>query len=1200
MTKIHQILTLDLSEDIKHVIDLEDRSEKEIKQEIESYIVTNGIAQHLYNFLLEYSSNIKETGVWISGFYGSGKSYFGKMLGYILDNPEILGTDARDRFIQRLVGLENQSLLENEIRGLETIKSRVVFLDVAKQNTDQGLAFTLFANFLRNLGFRDDVYGYLEFDLLIEGSYQDFKQRVKKIKGKEWDDLKQNNRLVAKTMREIHYDMDYSKVEYTDTLNVYQNAIENFSATKFKDELEKYLSFKSEETLVFIFDEASEAIGQDKFDLLELEGISEALSSISKKVWTIAIAQEKLNDVINNSNISRSQLTKVTDRFKTKIHLESTEVDLIIRSRLLQKKEAFIDDLKSFYRDNQGLVNNATNLKSSFPTKTSSEDDFAIYYPFHNYQFDVLQKFLFSSNALVTTQIAARGMIITTFDVLKKQMRDKELFDFTPGHAICSEAQPAPPVELVSKYDTARKILANNHFNIDGEQLLKTIHLLSESEVVSATVENITKSYIVDINDYFEIKPVTEKALDLLAESDVLLQSNNTYKITSDLEGKLLEEMNEYPVELFNKKRFLITFLRDNNFFNSVNTLVDGNDVFPFFIQSDQDDELSSAKSKQQKIIVYSLYNMSEKRRDLIEQVKMESQNKKDTIFLIPDNSDFAQIDKLIEDIIRNNFMVEKYAIESDEKKRQIVHEFGLIAAEKEKDLRGKINHAYKIASLVYLFDEYIITEDTFKSEINDVQRKLINNIYTKRLTDQLSEALIKKIFSNKKENLHTLFSGDEFTFFDRHGNFVGDHLKVVEEIRFKIEASYVDGKTLETELSGPPWGYDFGTIVTTLAVMFRAGRLSVKYDGQTWFSFEQAKVHEAFKNATRFRTASFKSVSQTLSAAQKQRAVQLLLDLEIEKHTEIKVDWNINDFELANAIRLMADHFIGTLSNLNDTIENFDTHFFEVANKKPTLQAFSGTITEGNYLEKVEYLLSNTEIFQEAIQEILKAQKFIRINYPKVNEYERFVEAVNAELKKADRSDVEISDSTKEFLRLHKLDMVNNFNIIREQAQIIKDRYFQMLKVAFQGMSHVYRRILNKVEKTFQDLENHYPSELNQPNLAKLNELKQYCEDRIVDEPELGFSITCKSTGYSLSDAINYTALATIKENEIPLIRSNFIREIPQEEYKHKPPLIINFHKIRSVKTIGEYKKLLTDQLSNLSGLEENREIKFEFDNKE
>ena len=230
MTKINEILTLDLHEDIKNVIDLEDQSEAEIQYEIESYIVTEGISQHLSEFINKYTSNIKETGVWISGFYGSGKSYFGKMLGYLLDNPNINGTYARDRFLPRLKGVPNESFIEADIRSLDAVKSRVVFLDVAKQNTDNGLAFTLFTNFLKKLGFREDLYGYMEYELYIAGEFDAFKKHALELFDKEWDELKKSNREVARAMRKIYMAMGYSEHEYEDTREVYSNAIGNFDA----------------------------------------------------------------------------------------------------------------------------------------------------------------------------------------------------------------------------------------------------------------------------------------------------------------------------------------------------------------------------------------------------------------------------------------------------------------------------------------------------------------------------------------------------------------------------------------------------------------------------------------------------------------------------------------------------------------------------------------------------------------------------------------------------------------------------------------------------------------------------------------------------------------------------------------------------------------------------------------------------------
>lgn len=1206
MTKINEILTLDLQEDIKNVIDLEDRSELEIQQEIESYIVTEGISRHLYNFTNQFTSNIKETGVWLSGFYGSGKSYFGKMLGYIIDNPTINGTPARERFIPRLKGVSDESLIENAIRNLDAVNSRVVFLDVAKQNTDRGLAFTLFANLLKNLGFRDDIYGYMEFDLFIDGKLDEFKSNVKSIEGNEWDQIKISNRQVARVMRKVFAEMGYSEADYADTQKVYSSAIEDFSANKFKAELEKYLKYRPEETLVFVFDEASEAISQKKFTLLDLEGISEALSSISNKVWTIAIAQEKLDDVINNANVSRSQLTKVTDRFKTKIHLESTEVDVIIRSRLLCKTESGHQQLVGYHKKNEGLVSDATNLKSSFPTKTANAEELATYYPFHKYQFDILQKFLFSSNALVATQIAARGMIITTFDVLRKQMREKELYSFTPGYSICTEAQTAPPIGLVNKYDTTKKILNECNSTIDGEKLLKTIHLLADSEVVSPTVENITKSYISDISTYYDVKPVIEEALGLLLEAKVLLLSNNNYKITSDLEGKLLEEMKDFDVELFSKKRSLINCIKDYKLFTPVATFNDGSDSFKFSVLSDQDDELTGSGSKQLKLTVYSLFNISENRQDFVENLKLDTQYQKDLITLVPDNKEFSLIDKLIGEVSRYSYMEEKYSNESDPAKRQIIRDFSIIREEKEKELRVKIEKAYRNASLIYMFDEHLLNADSFKGTISEIQRKLIKNIYTKRLASGLSEALVSKIFSSSKESLSKLFSGDDFKFFDSHGNFTGDHLKVVEEINAKIKSRYVDGRTLESDLSGAPWGYSFGTIVSTLAALFRAGRLSVKYNGDTWFSHEQNGVQEAFTNATKFKSASFKSITATLTAAQKNQAVQLLMDLEIESHTGRKVDWNTNDFDLADSARHMADHFIGALTNLNDTVDEFEILFPSVADQKQTLLSFAGKITESNYIEKVEYLLTNSDQFSGAIQTILKAQKFIKKNFSKVKEFKRFIEEVASELKKADRTDSTIQEAHEEFVRLYNQDMVKNFGGLQQQVQVVKDNYYKLIKNAAAGMSHEYQLLSGKVDAALQTLKG-CPADLNVQNQKKLDELKRYCSDRIIKEPVLEYTISCKNCGYSLSDILNYTALIPTKANELLIIQSSFIAEAPKPEPETgsgqeqppapKKPRKVRFQLASKIMTVQDYKSLLTAQLTSLAAARPDEEIELDIE---
>lgn len=1189
MKKINEILSLNLAEDIKNVIDLEDRSENEIQLEIESYIVTDGIGEHLYNFTNQFTSNIRETGVWLSGFYGSGKSYFGKMIGYIIDNKTINGTPARERFIPRLKGVTNESLIENSIRKLESINSRVIFLDVAKQNTDKGLAFTLFSNLLKHLGFRDDIYGYMEFDLFIEGKLNEFKNIVKELEDQEWNILKKSNRLVAKIMRSVYLKMSYTEIDYQETLNVYKSSIADFSATKFKELLEKYLNFKKDETLVFIFDETSEAISQNKFTLLDLEGVSEALSSI-KQVWSIAIAQEKLDNIILNSNINRNQLTKVTDRFKTKIHLESSDVGVIIKSRLLQKTETGNQELLDYYKSHEGHISNATNLKSTIDTKTQDANIFATYYPFHQYQFELLQKFLFTSNALSATQIAARGMIITTFDVLRRQMSNKDLYSFTTGYDLCSQAQTAPPFELTNKYDTAIQILEKNNSKINGGNLLKTIHIHSDSVIIPPTLENITKSYITNIETYYDNKALIEKALNLLVESKILLFSNNNYKITSDLEGKLLEEMNDINIEYFTKKATLITYIKDYKLFASVSSFNESNDNFKFSIHSEQEDLLSGVANKPLKINVHSLFNITEERENLIETIRVETQYAKDLISIIPNNNEFNLIDKLLTDIKRYSYMEEKYCNESDVNKRQIIRDFTIMKEEKEKELRIKIENAYYNSSLIYMYDEDLLNKDTFKTTISETQRKLIKNIYTKRLPTGLSESLVPKIFSSPKEKLYSLFQSEDFKFFDKLGNFTGKNLKITEEIIYKIKGIFVDGATLESSLSGAPWAYSFGTIVASLAAIFRANSLSVKYNGETYFYQDKSPIQDVFTNATKFKSASFKSINSTLPTIEKQEAIQILMNLDIESHINTPITYNTTDFNLADSIQAIAECFLSILTTLKNTHKNFESMFPTVADQKSVLTSFTGKTNESNYIEKVQNLLRNKDGFSSAILTIINAEKFIKKKFTKVQIWNEFINGVKNELVKSNQTNNTFDTAKEEFLKLYALDMVKNYNTLLEQVQIVKDTYFNLIKNAASGMSYKYQELNGKIDVVLKELDE-YPANLNIANKLKLHDLKSYSTNKIIKEPELDFSISCKKYNFSLSEILNYTELAPSKENDLLICKSNFIKNAPIIN-ESKDTNTINLPRKVKLKTpskditAGEYRKILSAQIQSLAGL--------------
>jgi hypothetical protein len=1193
--KIKEILTIDLSEDIKNVIDLEDISEKEIQAEIESYIVTDGLAREYADFVDTFTSNILETGVWISGFYGSGKSYFGKLLGYMLSNRIISGTPARDRIIQRFTGVNDEALVKNALSRLDAIKSRVVFLDIAKQDTSKGLAFTLFRNFLRSLSLPENEHGIFLFQLMLsEGktAVQDF---VFDTTGLDWNDIRTSSFKYAKAIKELYIKKGNTDADYDNLITTIRRDIDQFSASRLREELSNYLSVEKNEKVVFLFDEASEAINQKKFNLLDLEGVSESLSSLGGKVWTIAIAQEKLDDVINNSNVSKAQLTKVTDRFKTKIHLEATEVGVIIRNRLLKKTETGIQKLTEHFSKNSGKISDHAAIHGAGISKTDSATNYTTYYPFFKYQFDLLQNFLFGTKGYASTKVAARGMIITTYDILKQEVQHTDLFHTVTGWHIAKEGQPQPPVRLVSRYDNAERILLEAGSPISGRSLLETINFLTEAEVTPSSLPNIIKSFISDPDEQFKIQDDIIKALDLLTEAKVLLDTNKTYRITSDIEQRLLDEMNGFTVQGFVKKKQLVTAYKGANITRSIAKVTDNGLPFDFYITTDNDDELTSPNLKYLKVKVKSVYNISDDRAADIDALKVQHQNDKDVLWLVPDNSHFKELDRLIDEVERITYLEQKYNNpNSDEGK--ILISFSTAKGEKQNRIKDLVDESLINATAVYLYNTLQLNKDNWQTTLQAQQKNIIQNVYSKRLASQLGDSVAAAVIKEANNGrLQQYFTGSDFAFFDTQGNFIGENLKVAEEILYKVRNTFVDGATLEKDLEQPPAGFTFGTVISSVAALMRAGKLIAKYNGAEKFSWRDEGVAGIFNVAREFRKTSFKAVSKSLSALQKQELAQFLLDLEVEKYIGRKVDYNTNDFELVAAVRDTAKHFSDKVTTLRNSEKEFDKLFPQADGYASYLGGFTGAVSEANYIDKAVEFLSAKDDFLKALEEIEKVEKFIRNNLSKVKEWKMFVTAVQDELTKAAKSNTAIQQLKNDFESHLNGDVIKNFASLQQAAQKTKDEYHQLFSAAMKDCAAKYTEIETLTGGLIKEIET-LPSGLNDSASYKASALSQYAKQRTVATVSIDFDVKDKQSRFTYSEVLSFIDLYSSKKTEIEILRAGLIKEKAPEPQTGTPPTP-TFKKFvvkmpNTKMKVAEYKNWLQGELQKLASASDNDEI--------
>ena len=733
MTKIKDILSIRLEDDIKSVIDLNQQDERSIIDELDGFILTESLAKHLADFCDFFTSNTAQPGLWLSGFYGSGKSYFSKMIGFLLKNPTLQGTSVRDRFQNKLIGLPNAGLLQNSINELGRTNNHIVLFDAAKTTGNHGISYMMMGVFLKSLGLNDDWVGIIEFNLLMSGRYQAFCDKVQQKFGESWLNRRKNMDEVYDTLEDTMLDGFCSESAYDEMRDAAKLRIQDYDAIKLQDDLTRYLEKNTDIRIVFMIDEVSEAIAQKKINILDLEGMAEALAALGRKVWTIAIAQLQLDDVINGTNVNRSLLTKIIDRFKKRIPIAAEEVDMIIRKRLLAKTADGNDLLQDYYKKNSGKISDITNIVGTGLNKTTDAQTYADYFPFYEHQFKMLQYFLFGTQKLVKTQVGTRGMLISAFDVLKKEaLSDKDYHTHVNASQLCRQAEEAVTESLRKRYDQADEHLRELNLQfVKGRDMLQTIHFLTNSGA-KTTAENISRAYVNCPDDYFSVLEEIKKACKKLADDEILILSGDEFRITSETQQRIFEMMNNIDIANYRIKGEITKQVKQLSLVRGAQNLTVDSVNVGFAVRSDSGEPLSTGGDQGMKVVFHDILSVKPSFNEYVEHVKEETQSQKGIISIVPSSDYASEIQKIAEDILRISYIKDVPNLTSEEKK--VVDEIANSLESKTAQLEQVIVKSYANGVLVYLYNASIMTAQNAATIIKEAELKMYGNIYTKRL----------------------------------------------------------------------------------------------------------------------------------------------------------------------------------------------------------------------------------------------------------------------------------------------------------------------------------------------------------------------------------------------------------------------------------------------------------------------------------
>lgn len=563
----------------------------------------------------------------------------------------------------------------------------------------------------------------------------------------------------------------------------------------------------------------------------------------------------------------------------------------------------------------------------------------------------------------------------------------------------------------------------------------------------------------------------------------------------------------------------------------------------------------------------------------------------------------FKEIDNLIDEVERITYLEQKYNNPNSEEGRIIVS-FSTAKGEKQNRIKELVEEALQNATAIYLFNTLQLNNDNWQTTLQAQQRNIIQNVYSKRLASQLGDSVAAAVIKQANNaRLQQFFSGSDFAFFDAQGNFVGENLKVSEEILYKVRNTFVDGGTLEKDLEQPPTGFTFGTVISSVAALMRAGKLIAKHNGAEKFSWRDDGVATIFGTSREFRKASFKAVSKSLTIAQKQELAQFLLDIDVDKYIGRKIDYNTNDFELVNAVRDTAKHFADKVGTLRNSEKEFDKLFPKAGDNAAYLGNFTGAVSEANYIDKAVEFLDCQDEFLKALQQIEKVEKFIRNNLAKVKGWKSFINAVDDELTKAATNNANIEQHKTDFENSLNGDVIKNFASLQQSVQKTKDEYHKLFSKAMEDCATKYKEIEDLANSLITEIKT-LPAGLNNTAMNKALVHKDYAMLRTNAAISLDFDVKDKHSRFTYSEVLSFIDLYDTKKVSIEIIRAGLIKEKPVEPQPQPqsttrpetpPAPVVRKYVVKMPDTkmkVSEYKYWLQKELQKLAGAADNDEI--------
>ncbi|PYE52022.1 BREX system P-loop protein BrxC [Deinococcus yavapaiensis] len=566
-TTIGELFKKDIHRDINGVIKVGQLDDAHVQQELEEYIVTSELAGHFDTLFNHYAASFRnptdKIGIWISGFFGSGKSHFLKIVSYLLANRVVADRPAVEYFTGKFADPMVHSAVARVAAAGPTTDVILFNIDsVADANSkaDKEAIVRVFQKVFDNhLGYLGSVPGIanLERQLDARGELAAFKTAFEEAtltswhSGREAFDFYRDEAIgaivsVCRLSEESARRLVDSTIDGATTLSVQD----------FARRVNAYIDAKgSSQRVVFMIDEVGQYIGENSDLMLNLQTVAEDLGTIcAGRAWVFVTSQEAIDQITKQDRMRAQDFSKIQGRFtpRARVNLSSTNTDEVIKLRLLDKRDDLKADLAALYADKDVALRNLIRFTEDAADMPGyrSEASFVAAYPFVPYQFTLLQRSFTAIRSMGSSGkhlASGERSMLDAFQLAAMSVAKHELGALVPFHAFYGAVAGFLDNDVKTVIGQARGNAALEAHDVD---LLQTLFLVKYVKELRTNLENLTTLSLTHVDqNRLELRRRVEGSLARLEKQTLVARSGDEYSFLTNEEQDVGREIKTVDVE---------------------------------------------------------------------------------------------------------------------------------------------------------------------------------------------------------------------------------------------------------------------------------------------------------------------------------------------------------------------------------------------------------------------------------------------------------------------------------------------------------------------------------------------------------------------------------------------------------------------------------------------------------------------------